>query len=1077
MSDIIKKINTYMRGLNLRIATRTAIQAGVCFALAVHLYFLLWLNLPAASQALIYFNIALRVSLALIILYIVLDAFRSRYAPVTAARWLDRHHNFSDDLYQNLLELKQQSESEAVLDALAMQANARFESLKYRLPPVLKTSLLFVLLFSLAGLMSVWGLSWDDFRLSLNQFYTNKAQSVAYKASIEISPGNHTIGKNQALTIKILNPERRLPHRLFYRWDTQWRELGMTDFSYYFSSVEHSFEYYVENEIAKSAIFKITCLDEPYVRSWEVHYKYPPHTRLPASHDSLNYGNIEAYKYTQAILSIRTNIPVEKAVMRFSDGRDIIMQAIDAHSFSTQLQVLEPKSWYLELTDKLGRKSQPDEKYITIIQDAPPQVKILYPGEDVALNQTLVLPLIISADDDFGLRNLELKYQVNDHAMQTIAIQTVIPNRLFNRDYLFDMKELGLLPGDRVLYWAEVYDNSPDQQKAVSAKYIARYPTIEEIYREIERQESKKTGELQSALEQTKDLQKDFEQKRRELLKQDKLNWEDKKQLENILQNQENLSRQVEEIAQDFQQLIDKMQVNQAISPETMEKMMKIQELMQEISNEELEKAMKKFGDALQKIDPENLRKAMDNFKFSVEDFAKRIEQTLQLLESIKKEQAVDKALQISKEMEKMQEALHDRSGDLKQDKDKLAADQQSIMDKYQNLMEELKKIDAMLDPVKDKETKQMLSELVKDMQQGEAKKNMQQSKAKLGENNRSSAMSAQQEAMKKMRQFTTKLDQMKSSMGGGSQQEVVQALQNAIRELLIFSKKHEELAARYGNDPYQIMPDLIAHYDGIQLSLNKLFAIPQVTMFIPPKFYIDLTDTNRAYRELFTGVGEMQYMRIPEYLTSIQKGINLMVYDLMQSMKSPSSGSGGGGGMQSLMQMLDSMSQEQMAMSMLTEQLMMQMQQQGGGMDPAMQQQIQKLANDQQRLADNLKRALQNDPEAQKQGNAIKQIIEEAEAVARQLRSNQLSRDIMQRQENIVSRLLDAQRSINKRDTSQRRKGERAIDQYQGTKPETMDINALRRAAMLDDAYRNFPPAYQQVIIRYFKYLNDKME
>ncbi|MDZ4181489.1 MAG: hypothetical protein U1B83_01335, partial [Candidatus Cloacimonadaceae bacterium] len=79
MSEIVKKINGYMRGLNLRIGLRAAIQAGVCFALALHLYFLLWMNVAHTSQALVYFNIALRVSLALVILYIILDAWRSRY--------------------------------------------------------------------------------------------------------------------------------------------------------------------------------------------------------------------------------------------------------------------------------------------------------------------------------------------------------------------------------------------------------------------------------------------------------------------------------------------------------------------------------------------------------------------------------------------------------------------------------------------------------------------------------------------------------------------------------------------------------------------------------------------------------------------------------------------------------------------------------------------------------------------------------------------------------------------------------------------------------------------------------------
>ena len=99
------------------------------------------------------------------------------------------------------------------------------------------------------------------------------------------------------------------------------------------------------------------------------------------------------------------------------------------------------------------------------------------------------------------------------------------------------------------------------------------------------------------------------------------------------------------------------------------------------------------------------------------------------------------------------------------------------------------------------------------------------------------------------MRRFTLRLGEMKNSMGGGSQQEVMTAMQNAIRELLIFSKKHEELRSRLGPDPYVIVPDLISQYEGVQISLNRLFSKPQVSLFVPPKFYIDLTDTNKAYR------------------------------------------------------------------------------------------------------------------------------------------------------------------------------------------------------------------------------------
>jgi hypothetical protein len=151
----------------------------------------------------------------------------------------------------------------------------------------------------------------------------------------------------------------------------------------------------------------------------------------------------------------------------------------------------------------------------------------------------------------------------------------------------------------------------------------------------------------------------------------------------------------------------------------------------------------------------------------------------------------------------------------------------------------------------------------------------------------------------------------------------------------------------------------------------------------------------------------------------------------------------------------------------------MAQMQQQGGQMNPALQNQIQKLANDQQRLADNLKRALQNNPEAQKQGNSIKQIIEEAEAVSRQLKNNQLSDDLLRQQENIISRLLDAQHSINKREYSEKRKGETADPNIRQLDTNT-DYESLRKKTMLDDSYRLFPPSYQQVILKYLKLLNE---
>lgn len=1064
-------LNKYKTQINSGIALRAILSTALLFICGLHLYFLLWQVLTAYAPALIYANIAIRSALALSIIYLLLQAYRNFWDHVQVARYLDQSHGTEDDLYQNSFEIYARDGESPISTALVSTAQERLQAQRYPVPKVLNAHQAFVMAFVTLGIFAYWAFAWADFQPAFKQFYSNRPPEILYKSDITLSPGNLTVGKNQPVLLKIEQPDPRLKHRLYYRYAESWRELGLSQNTYLFSRLDNSIEYYAANEVTKSPIYKITVLDEPIVRKWQVNYSYPAYTGLAAYADSLSYGNVEAYAHTMVSLAIQSNIPIQRATMVFEDASRKELIGTSAQSYITQFRVEQNRNWYLEMEDSLGRISRPEEKQIRVIPDNPPQIRILFPGQDLSLNQDLMLPLIISADDDFGLANCSLHYQVNTDAEQNLPIQSVIRSKLYNTDYLWDMKHLDLFPGDVVTYWAEIYDNAPQPQKASSAKFRARFPSIEEIYAEIEQKEQQKKDELTSSLEENQKLQERFEEKRREILKNPELKWEDKQELSNILEKQQELTQQVENIAENYNDLINKMQANSTLSQDTLQKMIKIQELMQEIATDELMDAMRKMEDAMQKVSPEALKKAMEDFKFSMEDFAKKIEQTLALLESIKNEQAVQKALQISEELEKMQKALHDKTMDSKQDAQKLAADQAQIKEKYDTLEQELNKLKQML--AKDPEASKQLDELMKDMKKSQAKQDMQNSEQSLQKNQRSQAQQAQAEAMEKMRRFSLKLSQMKESMSSGSQGAIKASIELAIRELLIFSKQHEATKARYENNPYPIVPELIASYEGLQISLNKLFSQPQVSMVLPPKFFIDLTDANKGYREIFGTLGQSYTPSIRKELDGIQKALNLMAYDLMLALQNSSSG-GGGSGMQSMMQMLEQMGQEQMAMNMLTEQLMMQMQGQGGRPDAAMQQQMGKLASDQERLAENLKRALHNNPEAQKQGNAMKQIIEEAEAVARQLRQNQFNPELMKRQENILSRLLDAQRSINKRDTSERRKAEQATGLPMSTSGKGIDYESLRKATLLEAGFKSYPREYQQLIMEYLKLLQE---
>ncbi|MDD3051120.1 MAG: hypothetical protein PHR06_08220, partial [Candidatus Cloacimonetes bacterium] len=286
--------------------------------------------------------------------------------------------------------------------------------------------------------------------------------------------------------------------------------------------------------------------------------------------------------------------------------------------------------------------------------------------------------------------------------------------------------------------------------------------------------------------------------------------------------------------------------------------------------------------------------------------------------------------------------------------------------------------------------------------------------------------------------------------------------------------QKHEESKNQFVTDPFIILPQQIAIFEGINLALNELFSVPQIVMFLNPRFFYNQNFMSSTFRQMFSDIGDANFRSVKKQLSDIQKGINLMIYDLIQSNNNMQSG--GGGGMESLMQMLQQSGQQQMAMNMMTEQLMQQMSQNGGRASQQMREQMQRLANEEQRLADNLKRALQSNPEAQKQSSAINKIIEDLEAVSRKISQGRIDNSLLQEQQKIISRLLDAQKSVHKREFSKQRKGTTNLEE-QWDSPENIELEfeKMRKKIMLEQDFKNYPKEYQELIKEYLRILNEK--
>jgi hypothetical protein len=181
----------------------------------------------------------------------------------------------------------------------------------------------------------------------------------------------------------------------------------------------------------------------------------------------------------------------------------------------------------------------------------------------------------------------------------------------------------------------------------------------------------------------------------------------------------------------------------------------------------------------------------------------------------------------------------------------------------------------------------------------------------------------------------------------------------------------------------------------------------------------------------------------------------------------------GGGGGMGSLMQQLQLMAGHQMGINMQTQALG-----QGSlGMEQAAQ--AARLAMEQEAIRKSLE---QLDREAKASGEQqrilgdLGKIAEEMREVVENLQQQNVNPETLRKQERILSRMLDAARSMRERDYEQRRQG-RPATQFTRRSPADLDPAALDGANRLrEDLLRaleqGYSKDYQELIRKYFELL-----
>lgn len=957
--------------------------------------------------------------------------------------------------------------------------------------------------------------SFQNFQQAAHRFFDYNTEFLPpQKFYFLVSPGNTKITKGADVTVSVsitgnnlLKWNAPIAISLFYKDETEAKfksENLSADstgkFSFLFSGIRNRTEYYCSAEGIESEKYIIQVVDKPVLQSFALTVTPPAYSKLPVMQMQDN-GNITTLFGSTISLRLQASKFLKKAFLFFDDSTKLKMNTSGVNA-SISFSARQEKNYQIMIEDEFGNQNSSPVYYsIKLQSDAAPSINILSPNKNIDLGDDQRLPLLLSIADDFGFTKLLLHYRLSasryeppQEKYQSMEIPMARENveqlRLAEQEirYIWNLSPMSLATEDVFTYYLEIFDNDnisgPKSTKTTS--FTVRLPSLEEILAKTDKKQDQIEHDLKKTLKEAEELKKDLDKINKEL-KQDKkeITWEEKEKIEQTLNKFEELQNKAEEIKKEFAENKDELQKHNLLSKETLDKFMELQKMFDEFSSDEMKKAMAKLQEKLQSMDRKQIQQALENMQFDEESFKKGIERTLNLLKRVQIEQKIDQLVKRTDETSKKQNDLQQKTeqADLenKNQRDDAAKQQEQLSDDIQKMKDELKQLEKLMSELKDM-PKEEVEKLQKELEDQKNEQLSEEASENIQQKQKPKAKQKQTQLSQNMQKMKQKMQKLQQDMEQENQMEVFADLMKSLNNIISLSKDQEE-AKKNSQSNFQSsqMNKQAVKQDEIKRNLEKVLSqmnqLSQKTFAITPEMGKALGKAHNQMDNALEGLqnrNQSQTMSAQaEAMSSLNQAASMMKNMMDQMMQG---GGQGGSGMMSLMQQLQQMSGQQMSLNNMTQMLQQGM---NGQLTPEQQGQMQRLAQQQEMIKkslDELNREAKESGQSKKIPSNLDETLKQMQEVIADMRSEKLSDEIIQKQERILSRLLDAQRSMNERDFEKERESKSGTTQ-QRTSPGELNLAKQKGKDNLKDELNNlyregYTKDYEELIKRYFEAL-----
>lgn len=671
-------------------------------------------------------------------------------------------------------------------------------------------------------------------------------------------------------------------------------------FQYTFKNVTEAVHFRFYSAGFYSHYSDLTVVQRPVLKSFNVQINYPAYTgkknetRNSLSDMTLPVGTVVNWSF----ITDHT----DAATIQFGSGSPVVLNGESAQ-YKYQYRFMGDTTYTVTLRNNKAAIADSYRYQVAVIPDQYPVIQLQQFKDSVSGKQIL---LTGSAGDDYSITRVTFNYEVSDKgkAITSKSVPVKItPGALCSFEQYFDIQGIDLKPGQKLTYYIEAWDNDGVHGSKASRSDMMSYQAFDgaQLDSAINETNQQINSGLSNSAERTKQMQSEYKDAQSKMMQSSNMDWEQQQSLQEMMKKQMELKTQVENVKQRFEEQMQQSEQKQ-YSEDLREKQKELDKQLNNLLNEELKKQMEKLQELMNKLNKEQAVDAM-----------KQLEQENKLFNmDMERMQALMKKMEMQMRMEDMankMDALAQKQRELQKETEQgkknaadLAKTQKDLKDKLDKAMkDEMKEAQKLAKDMKDNDR------LENEEEQGKkAGEEMQESSDDLDKKDNQKSGKEQDKAAQNLEDMAKSL---RSKAGGQGAEEIdidIKATRQLLSNLIRLSFDQEDLIDNVkktspASQQYITNQDEQnrLHHNS-QMIRDSLFSLSKRIVKLAPTINKTTTDLERRMQR---SVDDLENRRTDlavtdqQYVMTLTNNLALMLNELLANlMQMQSEGKKGGG-------------------------------------------------------------------------------------------------------------------------------------------------------------------------------------